>query len=171
MVKQDLLTQSKGIPVLRYALLSLLLVFFTSNVKSQVQIACNGSVQVSLDGDCRAAITPDILIKGIFYLNPPYLIKVSGTGILNNNTNAPIVTKPGLYTATITNGSGNSCWSDLKVEDKLPPLVDCRCPVGNSDPSCVFKCTDEAAFLCWNIDNSSAYCYRKLFQLHNSNFR
>lgn len=148
MVKQDLLTQSKGIPVLRNSLLSLLLIFlFSSFGHGQTQIVCNDQVQVSLDGDCQAVIRPDMILEGpLLQYAPPFRIKISGSGILNNNTNAPIVTSPGNYTVTVTNSTGNSCWGNMKVEDKLGPVVDCACPRGNTDPLCELLCTDEAGF-------------------------
>ncbi len=148
MVKQDLLTQSKGIPVFRNSLLSLLFIFLlTSNGFGQSQIVCNDNVQVSLDGDCQAVIRPDMILEGpILQYAPPFRIRISGAGIINNNTNAPIVTNPGNYTVTVTNSTGNSCWGNMKVEDKLGPVVDCECPEGNDDPDCELLCTDEAGF-------------------------
>ena len=88
MVKQDLLTQSKGIPVFRNSLLSLLFIFLlTSNGFGQSQIVCNDNVQVSLDGDCQAVIRPDMILEGpILQYAPPFRIRISGAGIINNNT-------------------------------------------------------------------------------------
>lgn len=148
MVKQDLLTQSKGIPVLRSALLSLLLIFvFSSQSLGQNQIACNDLVQVSLDDDCEAIIRPDMVMEGgPAGANQTHQVRVSGITPTTPYTH-PVVTNPGLYTVTITNPSGNSCWGQIRVEDKLPPQVECLCPVGNNDPACALRCTDEAAFL------------------------
>lgn len=149
MVKKDLLIQSKGIPVFGKSLLSLLLLFLLHyNSFGQAQIVCNDNVQASLDGDCEAVIRPDMILEGNQALYaPPFRIRISGQGIRNNNTNAPIVTAVGNYTVTVTNSQGNSCWGTLKVEDKLAPEVaECACPEGNDDPDCEFLCTDEAAF-------------------------
>ena len=148
MVKQDLLTQSKGIPVLRSALLSLLLIFvFSSQSLGQNQIACNDLVQVSLDDECEAVIRPDMVMEGGPQgANQTHRVRVSGVTPTVPYTH-PVVTNPGLYTVTITNPSGNFCWGQIRVEDKLPPQVDCLCPVGNEDPACTLRCTDEAAFL------------------------
>jgi len=155
MVKKDLLTQSKGIPVFQNSLLSLLFIFLISfNGFGQNQISCNDNVQVSLDDECEARIRPSMILEGelpIVDIIPPnpnvvgWRVKVSGI-LPTNPYSHPIVTAPGLYTVTVTNPSGNSCWGQIKVEDKLPPLVDCRCPEGNTDPACAFACTDEAAF-------------------------
>ncbi|MBC7883846.1 MAG: hypothetical protein H7X99_00120, partial [Saprospiraceae bacterium] len=149
MVKQDLLTQSKGIPVLHLALLSLLLVFFSFNVRGQNQIACNDLVQVSLDGDCEAAILPAMILEGEpLTANFTHTVRVSGfAGQIGTFANPIVVITPGLYTVTITNPTGNSCWGQILVQDKLPPQVTCPCPVGNTDPACALLCTDETAFL------------------------
>lgn len=151
MVKQDLLIQSKGIPVFRYSLLSLLLFFiFSHNAIGQGQIACNDNVQVSLDNDCEAVIRPSMVLEGegplVDLLASNVRVRVSGIAPTVPYTH-PIVTTPGNYTVTVTNPGGNSCWGKIKVEDKLPPIVDCACPTGNTDPACQFLCTDEAAFL------------------------
>jgi Dockerin type I domain/Secretion system C-terminal sorting domain len=153
MVKQDLLTQSKVIPVLHSALLSLLLIFvFSSQSLGQNQIACNDLVQVSLDDECRAVIRPDMVIEGgPATVNLTHRVKVSGINPTTPYTH-PVVIKPGLYTVTITNPTGNTCWGQIRVEDKLAPQVECFCPVGNDDPECALRCTDEAAFLANTLD-------------------
>jgi hypothetical protein len=148
MVKQDLLTQSKGIPVFRYALLSLLLIFlFSSQGYGQLQVTCNDNVQVSLNQNCQALIYPSMVLEGEGpTADLTHRVKVSGITPTNPYTH-PIVTAPGLYSVTVTNSGGNSCWGTIKVEDKLPPVVTCLCPEGNDDPACEILCTDEAAFL------------------------
>jgi Secretion system C-terminal sorting domain/Dockerin type I domain len=147
MVKKDLLTWSKPIPAFRLMLSSFLLICFAHTVSSQVQIPCGGSVQVSLDGDCSAVITPDMIIQGnLANFAPPYTVRVSGI-VPTVPYSDPIVTSIGNYTVSVTNSQGNSCWGYMKVEDKLAPQVNCACPVGNIDPDCMFKCTDEASFI------------------------
>ncbi|MCZ2100692.1 MAG: T9SS type A sorting domain-containing protein [Chitinophagales bacterium] len=149
MVKQDLLTRFGRIPVLNQLLLSLLfLLTFSIGGFGQAQIVCNDNVQASLDGDCQAVIRPDMILEGpLLSYAPPFVITIGGSNVLNNNTNAPIITKPGFYNVTVTNSQGNYCWGTITVEDKLPPVVDCLCPEGNTDPSCEFACVEEDAFL------------------------
>lgn len=148
MVKQDLLILGKGIPSFRKFSLSLLLFFsFMWSGFGQSQIACNDGVQVSLDGDCQAVITPDMILEGqMAQYAPPFTLRISGTSVVDNNTSSPIVTSPGTYNVSVTNSQGNSCWGQIYVEDKLPPVVECACPPGSQDEGCVFDCTDEAAF-------------------------
>ena len=101
-------------------------------------MACNDNVQVSLDYNCEADITPDMILEGSNY--PPsnvFTVRIS-------NVTGTIVTKPGFHTVTVTNTlNNNSCWGTISVEDKLPPLIDnCPCAQGNNDPACQFYCTD-----------------------------
>lgn len=119
------------------------LIFFmciASNVGAQGSMACNDLVQVSLDFDCQAEIYPDIVLEGT-YPNPDnYEVSIQG---LSGN----IVTTPGLYKVTVTEiSTGNNCWGEILVEDKLAPQIDdCLCPPGNTDQACEYMCTDEAA--------------------------
>ena len=155
MVKQDLLTRLGRIPVLNHKLLSLLfLLTFSFNGFGQVaQIVCNDHVQISLDGDCQAVIRPDMILEGpILTYAPPFRINIGGNNVTNNNTNAPIITRPGFYNVTVTNSQGNYCWGTISVEDKLPPVVDCACPEGNTDVACEFACVDEDAFNAGTLD-------------------
>jgi hypothetical protein len=148
MVKQDLLIMSKFSPALKNVLSSVLFVLISLASFGQItQVACDDNVQVSLDGDCRAVISPEMIVEGNLALQaPPFRVRVSGIPPTNPYAD-PIVSSPGTYTVTITNSEGNSCWGKIKVEDKLAPQVDCACPDGNTLPACRFRCTDEAAFL------------------------
>lgn len=156
MVKKDLLIRSKEIPVLRLSLLSLLftLLFYTNGTSQIRQIVCNDHVNISVDDNCEAHLRPDMILEGpTGQYAPPFTITVGTTNVINNNTNHPIVTKPGHYNVTVTNSQGNFCWGTITVEDKLPPVVDCDCPVGNTDPRCEILCTDEDAFIAGTFTN------------------
>jgi len=104
-------------------------------------LACAGTLQVSLDDECEAEITPDMILQGSHYAPyDQYRVRIS-------NVSGTIVTKPGTYTVTVTQiSNGNSCWSTIKVEDKLAPqVVNCPCEFGSTDPACQFVCTDLGA--------------------------
>ncbi|MBK8698855.1 MAG: hypothetical protein IPN29_04675 [Saprospiraceae bacterium] len=102
-------------------------------------IACNDLVQVSLDADCQAEITPDMILEGTY--NIPW----SQFSVKISNVIGTVVTKPGYHSVTVTNtNNGNSCWGNISVEDKLPPaILECPCAEGNDDPDCHFLCSDE----------------------------
>ncbi len=114
-----------------------MLLLSPASTKAQCTLVCNGNVQISMQylaGGCRDTLTPDM------FLQQPYCTgAMSVTALdLNTNTLLPTVTNPdGSVSAVITSAqightlrvttkhlaSGNSCWSNAKVEDKLAPVV------------------------------------------------
>ena len=116
---------------------------FALSLLSLVQVsaqalACNDNVQVSLNQNCEADITPGMILEGEDEtLIDNYSVTIGGV-------TGTIVTSPGVYSVTITDSSnGNSCWGNITVEDKLAPAITgCDCPPGNDDPECQFLCTD-----------------------------
>ncbi len=91
--------------------------FLVSNLSSQ-SLTCNNSVQVSLDENCEAEITPDDILEGTYPgTDADYTITIGG--VVGN-----IVSDKGTYSVTVTyNPTGNNCWSTMVVEDKLPPRI------------------------------------------------
>ncbi len=88
------------------------------NSLSAQAVACNKDVQVSLDGiTCDAVITPDMILEGSW---PDYsLFTVDIEGVAGN-----VVSQKGDYTVTVTyTPTGNSCWGDIHVEDKIAPVI------------------------------------------------
>jgi len=127
-------------------MLSVLLIFafsLLSYVESNAQgLACNNNVQVSLNEDCEADITPGMILEGEDENNPNYSVSIEGVS-------GTIVTTPGTYTVTVTDATdGNSCWGTITVEDKLAPQIEsCDCPPGNTDDACQFVCTELGGIL------------------------
>jgi len=116
-------------------------------------LACIGQVNISLDAapnTCRVTVTADMVLNGSWGCLKPsdftVLIKDS------NPSNGNIADGKGLFDYIVTKngapvpGFNSSCWGKVLIEDKLAPVVNCRCPQGNTDPACAFACTDEAAF-------------------------
>jgi hypothetical protein len=115
----------------------ILLLLFSIQSYGQ-SLACNGSLNVSLDLDCEAEITADMMLEGSYPgTGADYTIEISG---ITGNT----VSAPGVYTVRVTyNPTGNRCWGNILVEDKLAPLIEsCPCSVESSDPDCQFLCSD-----------------------------
>lgn len=128
-------------------------------------LACNDNVNVSVDDACQANITVDLILEGEDsypgYDPANYTVTVEGY------TTAPSVIVDGLGTFAVTitevdpvtGDYVNSCWGNILVEDKLPPVIGddpstpeieeaCPCPVGNTSPDCIIgSCLDYQAFL------------------------
>lgn len=90
-------------------------------------VSCLGNVQVSLDKNCEVQLTPKMLLIGGPYDPSSHAVMVfnkDGSLIPNNILRYEHVGKP--LTAKVINAcSGNSCWSTIRVEDKLKPDIIC----------------------------------------------
>lgn len=124
-----------------WVLLSLLLL--TSANLSQAQpMVCNDLVQVSVENIpniCQSGFNADQILEGTMIPGHDYLIEVT-------YGYTPVVT--GVNQVTIPNSSqwfpynltvkvtdqvtNNSCWGQIHIEDKLPPVLNC----GNITVSC-----------------------------------
>lgn len=109
-------------------------------------LACNDNVQVSLDGECEALITPDMILEGADPVDPnDYTVTTSGGNPIYG---------PGTFVVTVTEvATGNSCWSTIVVEDNLPPVLECDCPEGEwlTNPDCTDDCTNMDRYLSGTI--------------------
>lgn len=91
------------------------------------QISCIGKLNVSLDFNCQAIITPKMLLVGGPYDYSAYNVMLLDK--LNNFIPNATITRNYLgqkITAKIINAcDGNSCWTEVLVEDKLKPTIAC----------------------------------------------
>jgi len=96
-----------------------------SQVDCTTTMACNDLVQVSLDGDCLAEIAPDMLLEDPTYPNSDYTVIVrmpNGTVVPNATVTVAHIGMT-LETQIVLTECGNSCWGNITVEDKLPPVI------------------------------------------------
>ncbi len=116
---------------------SLLFISMPSFGQGNGTLACNDLVQVSLDADCEAQILPDMILEGSYKPYSQFSVAISGVV-------GDVVVQPGYHTVTVTSSiTGNSCWGNISVEDKLPPTItSCPCALDNQDPKCHFLCSD-----------------------------
>ncbi|MFT5747011.1 MAG: hypothetical protein ACI9XO_003228, partial [Paraglaciecola sp.] len=86
----------------------------------QGTLTCNDNIQVSLDQNCEAALTADMILEGTY--TGAFDISIAGvTGTVLNGSHIG-----NTYTVTVSDACGvNSCWSMISVEDKLAPVVNC----------------------------------------------
>lgn len=107
----------------------------TSNCISEVivevaseALACNNQVNVSLDTDCSAVITPDMILEGTPNCMFMFEVVISDeNGVIPTS---PMVTSDyvgQILTAEINDlVGGNSCWGTINVEYKLAPELTCQ---------------------------------------------
>lgn len=154
---------------------------FQITVKDQPNItktlSCDDQIQVSMDESCQAFINADMVLEGEGYgCYNNYKVEIFTSmpaNVINAHGNVPNpVTVPGNYVVGIYDASGNNCWGNITVMDKLAPKVDCGvCPPGGlipyGSPVTNFKgiLANEdvkANFgTCWNFNSSL------VFGLHN----
>jgi len=114
------------------SLILLTLLLLGSHLNAQCSLACNGTTQVSLDVNCEALITPEMILNDQATSCPGGVFEV----VVMDNTNTPIPTSPVvpagycdqvLYVKVVDLTSGNTCWGEILVEDKLGPVIT-SCP-------------------------------------------
>ena len=98
-------------------------------------LACNNSINLSLDGNCEAWITPDMILEGDDYAClDDYCVVIKDLngniiGTSENGTNkltlAHVNTTVVVSICESCDEGANCCWGYVKVEEKLIPLVDC----------------------------------------------
>lgn len=112
-------------------------------------LTCNNSIQVSMNQDCLAAITPGMVLEGefwyceqddllplgayyeIFMITDPFgaIVDDAVPGTPN------ILEIDGSYVGQVLTVkvndvvNNNSCWGTLTLEDKLGPVFDCPSPI------------------------------------------
>ena len=94
-----------------------------AQVDCNTTMACNDGIQVSLDENCQAVITADMIIEDPLYDNSAYTVQVmdqQGNIIPNATVNYSYVNQTLEVNVTLT-GCPTSCWGNITVEDKLPP--------------------------------------------------
>lgn len=99
------------------------------------QLACNDDIQISLDEDCRATITPDMVLEGTGIVNSAYTVIVRDwvtNAIIDLDPVAPFaqigpaqIGRHLQITIREVAPPYNSCWGRAFIEDKLAPDVIC----------------------------------------------
>ncbi|MBU6341719.1 MAG: hypothetical protein KGS48_09520, partial [Bacteroidetes bacterium] len=121
---------------------------------AQCSLVCNDLVQVSLDQNCEAELLPDDILEGGGCPNGNLQVQAK----INNIW----VPASGNFVCTSANIgqtlqvrvrdliSGNMCWGNVKVEDKLAPTITCtninlNCAVTNYTPAYILNSLNIAA--------------------------
>lgn len=166
-------TNFTKVPLKRWAFVSLLLLLLGQGQVVAQALACNNSVQVSVDNTpnlCQATITADMILEGNPIAGDDYEITIKlNNVVIATGINEVTVTGASQYfgatlVTTITHlNSGISCWGTMFFEDKLAPSIDCsdatvNCSeypggniplptaVDNCDPSPSISLTNEVVY-------------------------
>lgn len=141
-----------NVKVFRVFLLLVLGLCGFGKMYAQPSCACKPSVQVSLDGNGLATVTPSMLLADGSTCDGGGTVTVMTTPTGNPIAGSPVVNcshvGKTLY-AKVANG-GNSCWSSIIVEDKLKPVISC------APGTLTLTCVEMASFAPAVTDNCPA---------------
>ncbi len=92
------------------------------------QLTCNNDVQISLEADGVTTVGADDLLEGGPYgCYDDYIVELfdaTGASLGTNVVDCSFIGTS--WTAMVTDPeTGNKCWSQVTVEDKLPPVISC----------------------------------------------
>lgn len=90
-------------------------------------LVCNDNLNISLPENCGVLITADIMLEGETLPDESYTIEVrdaNGT-LIGNYVDANYIDEV-LEVTVIHNCSGNKCWGNVKIEDKIAPVINCE---------------------------------------------
>ena len=108
-------------------------------------LACNNSINLSLDVNCTAIVTADMILEGGPYgCYDNYCITVENAGGVAVDNIFDLGDVGQTFTITITDclGGGNSCWGYVNIEEKLLPEIECPDDIDltcNQDPEARYE--------------------------------
>ncbi len=90
-------------------------------------IACIHDLNVSMDNDCAIEVTPEMVHAGTMDPNAAYGVMLLDAAMNPVPDNMITVEHIGesLVVKLIDACSGNSCWANIFVEDKMAPVIQC----------------------------------------------
>ncbi len=96
-------------------------------IEGDAILVCNDNLNISLASDCQLEITPDIILESPEFPDDSYEISIldeNGNSI-PNMLNASHLGQT-LEVSVTHLCSGNKCWGDIILEDKLAPQIMCE---------------------------------------------
>ena len=104
---------------------------YVNVVETPSNLTCNDLVYLSLDDDdCIEDILPDMILEGSYGCFDDYIVEIDKTLPYGNGPWVPGVVDVNdigkTYQVRVTHlVSGNKCWGNLKIEDKIAPEITC----------------------------------------------
>jgi hypothetical protein len=133
---------------------------FMGTMSAQGTCACKGSIQVSVDENCEAEVTTDMVLANATTCGGAgatiTIMKTPTSGVIATGVGTVIFPSASLYIGKnvyikVTEPSGiNSCWSTALIEDKLAPTIECP-------DDLTMSCYELAYFKPTVIENCSHY--------------
>ncbi|MFN0036702.1 MAG: HYR domain-containing protein, partial [Saprospiraceae bacterium] len=105
---------------------------FVNVLATPANIACNDLVYISLDDEtCAMELTPDMILEGSYVCFDDYIVEIDQTLPFGNGPWLPAFVDMDdigkTYQVRVTHlVSDNKCWGNIKIEDKLAPVLLCQ---------------------------------------------
>jgi uncharacterized repeat protein (TIGR01451 family) len=103
---------------------------------------CIDHINLSLSNDCETVIIPSLILVGEHLNNSSYVVYVitmDGDTLPNATVTCEHVGQT--FMVSVRNlCTGQSCWGNMTVEDKLPPIIDCVCAADTGGEVCTISC-------------------------------
>ena len=112
-----------------FGLLVLLGISNPTALNAQCAMACNKKVQISIDTSCYLEVLPDMILEAPQWCpNGDFEVVVmdKDTVLASSPFVGPDYLWKNLQVKVLDRVSGNSCWGNIYVEDKQPPIIVCR---------------------------------------------
>ncbi|MFN0035002.1 MAG: T9SS type A sorting domain-containing protein [Saprospiraceae bacterium] len=97
---------------------------------AQCNMICNDLVQISLDEDCEVEILPDMVLEGNGCPNGNFQVQAKVNNVWTPTSGNFVATSAHINLTLQVRVrdliSGNICWGNAHIEDKLPPIMDCE---------------------------------------------
>lgn len=123
-------------------------------LEGDVVLVCNDNLNISLSEQCQVEITADIMLEGTIFPEESYTIEVrTASGILIDNIITGDYLNQTLEVTVIHNCSGNKCWGNILIEDKIAPVISCLDFFLTCDEFQTY--TPSASFLSDNCNNAT----------------
>jgi len=100
-------------------------------VETPNTLICNDLVYVSMDADCKVIVGADDVLEGTYFCYGDYIVEVDKTLPYGNGPwvmamfDASDIGKTYQYRVLHVSGGNNLCWGEIKIEDKLAPILVC----------------------------------------------
>ena len=123
------------------------------NIQGAEPIACIDHINLSIDNECGTVVLSGLILLGEQAGNDSYevvIMYMNGDTVPNATFTCEHIGQT-FKVAVTSECSGQSCWGLVTVEDKLPPIIDCVCPL---EDSCTIDCRQIQQFLEGTIPDS-----------------
>ncbi len=97
-------------------------------------LACQNAIQVSLDANCQAMVTPQSILINSYPSYSGFTVTIPN---LPNATVGSAQIGQTIMVSVNETATGNSCWASVHVEDKQKPTI--VCPLAAANVSCAIN--------------------------------